>query len=209
MKLLVFGSTGGIGRQVVEQALAAGHTVTAVARNPAALTINHERLEIVKGDVLDLASIRSTAGGHDAVVSAIGTNTLKATTLYSVGMANILKSMQAGSVRRITAISAGALDTGPGTPLWQTILIKLVLQRIFRQPYADTRRMEDEIEASRFDWTLIRAPRLTNGPHTGRYRIGINRHMSQSKLSRADVADYVVNHLDDTASYKARIELSY
>src|SRR5690348_17007631 len=98
MKLLVFGANGGVGRQVVEQSLQAGNTVRAVVRNPTRLSLNHPNLEIVRGDVLNLASIEKYFAGQDAVVSAIGENTLKQTTLYSVGVANIIKGMKAAGV---------------------------------------------------------------------------------------------------------------
>ena len=101
MKLVVFGSTGGIGSKVVEQALAAGHEVTAVARQPSAITIRHERLKVIAGDVLDERSVRGPIVGQDVVVSALGARDLKPTSIYSEGVANIMQAMQAAQVRRI------------------------------------------------------------------------------------------------------------
>ena len=209
MKLLVFGANGGIGRQVVEQALAAGYSVRAVVRNPASLTLEHENLQIVRGDILDLSSITPYFVGVDAVISAIGANSLKPTTLYSAGMANIIKGMKAGGVNRVTCISAAPLEVGKELPFFEKVLMRLVLRPLLRTPYADNRRMEDELEASQLDWTVIRAPRLTKGAHTGRYKIGLNKHLSALGLSRADVADYILKYLGDRAAYRARVELAY
>lgn len=209
MKLLVFGANGGIGRQVVEQALAAGHSVRAVVRNPANLSLNHENLEIVRGDILNLSSIAPYFAGQDAVISAIGANSLKPTTLYSAGMANVIQGMKAAGIKRVTGISAAPLEVGKEIPFFEKVLMRLVLRPLLRNPYADNRRMEAELEASQLDWTVIRAPRLTNGAHTGRYKIGVNKHLSALGLSRADVADYIVKYLGDKAAYRARVELAY
>src|SRR5258708_28700509 len=101
MNLVVFGANGGIGKNSVEQALAAGHRVTAVVRRPASLTILHERLEIVKGDVFEPATFESSIAGADAVISALGAANLAPTTVNSTGIANIIKAMQAGKARRL------------------------------------------------------------------------------------------------------------
>lgn len=209
MKLLVCGANGGVGRQVVEQSLAAGHAVRAVVRNPAIFDLKHDNLEVVRGDVLDLASIQPYFAGEDAVISAIGANSLKPTTLYSAGVANIIKGMKGGGVERLTCISAAPLEVGKEIPFFEKILFRLLLRPIFRNPYADNRRMEDEVEASKLEWTIIRAPRMTNGPHTGRYKVALNKHLSAMGLSRADIADYIVKHLGDRAAYRARVELAY
>lgn len=71
-RILIIGSTGGTGRRLVEQALERGYTVTAMARNPAKLGIEHPKLSIVHGDVLDYESVAAAVKGHDAVVSALG-----------------------------------------------------------------------------------------------------------------------------------------
>jgi putative NADH-flavin reductase len=123
MKLVVFGPTGGIGAQVVEQALAAGHTVTAVARRPSAIALRHEHLEVVKGDVLEPQTICGAIAGKDAIVSAIGVHDRAPTTVYSEGVANTLQAMQSAHVRRLICISASGLDPGPfGSGYCQTIL---------------------------------------------------------------------------------------
>lgn len=209
MKLLVFGANGGIGCQVVEQALAGGHSVRAVVRNPASLSLEHESLEIVRGDILELSSIAPYFVGIDAVISSIGANSLKPTTLYSAGMANVIKGMKEAGVTRVTCISSAPLEVGKEIPFYERALMRLVLRPLLRNPYADHRRMEDELEASQLDWTIIRAPRLTNGAHTGRYKIGLNKHLSALGLSRADVADYIVKYLGDKAAYRSRVELAY
>jgi putative NADH-flavin reductase len=104
MKLIVFGATGGIGRQVVTQALDAGHQVTAVARQPTLMTIQHERLQVVRGDVLEPASFQQALTGQHAVVSALGILTKESTTFYSSSMSNIVEGMPAAKVRRLLSV---------------------------------------------------------------------------------------------------------
>src|SRR5260370_20828934 len=111
--LTVFGATGGTGARVVEAALAAGYEVTAVARRPEAVTIRHERLQIFRGDVLDLGSIEAAVSARDAIVSALGVGVSRGpTTVYSVGVGNIIEAMKSASVRRPICVSAAALADG-------------------------------------------------------------------------------------------------
>jgi putative NADH-flavin reductase len=207
MKVIVFGATGGVGQHVVEHALAAGHCVTAVARRPEAIATKHERLTTAHGDVLEPASIAGLVCGHDAVISALGAAGRGPTTVYSDGMASILAEMQAAGVSRLLCVSASGLDPGP---LWQRWLAKPLLWRVFKHSYTDLARMEAHIKASGMRWTIVRPPRFTDGPRTGRYFTAINRPLTHGwHISRADVADYIVTHLADPATYQAMVELAY
>ncbi len=207
MKLVVFGSTGGIGAQVVEQALAAGHEVSAVARRPAAITLRHERLEIVQGDVLDPQMVRQAVTGKDAVISAVGARNRAPTTVYSDGVANMIKVMQSTHVRRLFCVSASGLEPGP---LWQRLIAKPILWTILNEMYSDLVRMETVVKRSTVDWTILRPPQLTNGPHTGHYQVALNQHLRRCRvISRADVADYILRQLDRDESRCAVVELAY
>jgi putative NADH-flavin reductase len=207
MKLAVFGSTGGIGAQVVEQALAAGHTVTAVARHASAIELRHANLEIVDGDVLEPQTIREAITGKEAVVSAIGVRDRAPTTLYSEGVANIIRIMQSGHAQRLMCVSASGLEPGP---FWQRWIAKPILWAVFKEMYSDLVRMETVVERSHVNWTILRPPRLTNGPCTGKYQVGLNRHLSPGLIiSRSDLAEYIVSHLSDPATYCARVEVAY
>jgi putative NADH-flavin reductase len=207
MKLIVFGATGGIGSQVIPQALAAGHTVTAVARNPAAITTQHARLTVVQGDVLEPCTLDQPIAGQDTVISALGVRTRAPTTVYSEGVANIMRAMQTANVRRLLCVSATGLDPGPLLQRW---LAKPILWRIFKDMYTDLVRMEDEMKRSDLEWTIVRPPRLTDGPRTGQYHMAVNKHLTRGALiSRADVADYMLTHLDDRSCYRAQVEIAY
>ncbi|MEU8803751.1 SDR family oxidoreductase [Spirillospora sp. NPDC048819] len=209
MKLLVLGPTGKTGGHLLTQALDAGHDVTALARTPGKITISRPRLRVVQGDALDAASIEAAMPGHEAVLSALGVASRGPTTVYSQGVANIQAAMQATGVRRLICISSGGIEIGPQVPIAQRLVIRHIVQRVYRHPYADMRRMEDALQAGPLDWTVIRAPMLTDGPRTRDYRFSSDRPLpDQSKISRADLADFILTHLTDTATYRTRVDIS-
>src|SRR5262245_7712936 len=116
--ILVIGANGGIGRQSVELALKQGHHVTAVLRNPANLILTHPNLEIVKGDIMHPETLKRYLENKDAIISAIGKNSLKPTTLYSDGNRNLLNLMKEAGIRRVFFISAAGIDVSPGQSLF-------------------------------------------------------------------------------------------
>ncbi|HLZ22316.1 MAG TPA: SDR family oxidoreductase [Ktedonobacterales bacterium] len=211
MKLTIFGATGRTGSRLVDQALAAGHDVTVLARNPSRVTLQHERLRVLRGDVLDPVAVEKAVIGQDAVVSCIGSTTRETpVTLYSAGMRNILRAMRANGVQRLVCISANPLVVGDGDVLFDRLVLKPIVRAIFKAPYADLARMEEEVRDSDLEWTILRPPRLTDRPHTGHYRTAINRNLPRGRfISRADLADAILKRLDDPASRHAAVSVAY
>lgn len=209
-KIIVFGATGDTGKQVVEQALQTEHQVTVVVRNPGAFTIRHKSLDIVKGDVFQSQTFEDAIKGKDVVVSCLGVRKREPTTVYSKGVSNIIHAMQKENARRIICLSAGAVIVPPKSSFLMKLVTKNILQRLFKYMYADMRIMEKILRDTDLNWTVIRPPWLRDTKHTGKYRTAINEHLNNpSKISRADLADFIVNHLDDEKTFKARVELSY
>jgi len=214
LNILVIGANGGIGRQTVELALKAGHHVTALVRNSANLTLAHPNLEIVQGDIMHNESFEKYLEGKDAVISAIGVNGGlmgdKPTTLYSLGNANLLQAMKKTGTRRVYFISASAVEISPVLPLVARLAAKYILQKLLRNMYADLREMEELAKQSDADWTIIRPPRLTDKPATGRYRFSINSFLKNSlSISRADVAHFMIGNVMNDATYRAVVEIGY
>lgn len=206
MNIVVFGATGGTGREVVIQALAAGHHVTAVARNPAMLDIKHAQLEILQGDVLKPETVTHAVEGKDVVVSALGTTNTSVTRVYSAGLMNILLAMHAANVRRLICVSATGLSPGN---LIQKVIAKTILWTLFKEGYTDMLYMETIVRASDVDWTIVRPPRLTDKPRTGKYQVAVKKQLPNAWLiSRADLADYIVKHLNDPALTRAMVEVA-
>ena len=210
LNILVVGASGGIGKQAVELALEAGHHVTAMLRNPAKLAIRHANLQIVKGDVMYPETFEDV-DCKDAIISALGTNTIsKPTILYSEGNKNLLKAMKKKGVRRAFFISASALEISPVLPFYVRIAEKYIVQKILRHMYDDLRVMENLIKETDADWTIMRPPRLTDKPATGRYRFAINSFLKNClSISRADVAHFMINNITNETTYRTTIEIGY
>ncbi len=209
-KIIVFGATGGTGKLVVEQALKTGYHVTVVIRNPEAFIIQHENLEIIKGDVFQPWTFENAINDKDVVVSCLGIQKREPTTVYSEGVGNIIHAMQNENVNRIICLSAAAVIIPPKSSFIMKFVTKNILQRIFKYSYTDMLIMEKMLHETNLNWTVIRPPWLRDTGHTGKYRISINEPLrNPSKISRADLADYIVKHLTDEKTFKAMIEISY
>jgi putative NADH-flavin reductase len=165
MKLLIFGSTGGTGRELLKQALEQGHSVTACARNPAKIVdIKHATLQVVRGDVLDPAVVESAVEGQEAVLSTIGAGAER-TILREDGTRNIVEAMKKTGVQRLICQSSlGVGDSRANLPFFtKYIIVSLFL----RHAFADHERQEAVVKQSSLDWTIVRPPHLTDGPRTG------------------------------------------
>src|SRR5271167_4478752 len=198
MRVVIFGSTGGTGQQLVEQALERGHLVTAFVRNPAKLTITHKDLTIAKGDVLDYAAVEAAVRGQDAVLSALGARTLAKTTMLSEGTKHILGAMEKLGVRRF--VSESSLGVGDSYGQLNFLFTYVVLPLLLRRAFADKEVQEQAIRSSGgVDWVIVRPAMLTNGPRTGKYRTGfaVRDRSITGKISRADVADFMLNQMSD------------
>ncbi|MCX4982162.1 NAD(P)-dependent oxidoreductase [Streptomyces sp. NBC_00572] len=216
MRLLLFGVTGGTGAQLLNQALGAGHRVTAVARDPARVPVTDPkaRLTVLPGDALAPEAWRQAVPGHDAVLSCLGSTDRKhPTTVYSQGTRNIVEAMSASGVGRLLCLSSAGLEITAGVPLPQRLVTRYVVQRLYRHGYADMARMESFMAseaAGDTAWTVVRPPMLTDGPLTRRYRTAENGHLDRPKsLSRADLAHYLLTHVADRDTHRAVVEVAY
>ena len=202
MKLFVLGATGPTGLQIVQQALAQGHQVTAFVRDPARLPFTDKNLRVVTGSLPgDARALADALRGHDAVISSLGLhNALKARRFSENNMRVLVPAMQQQGVRRLIIVSAnGVGDTHKDSPLLPRIMYRLLLTDIF----ADKKAGEDIVRASGLDWTIAYPTLLTDGPRTGNYRAAERLALKGfPKISRADVADFVLRQLNDSAFLK-------
>jgi putative NADH-flavin reductase len=204
MRVLIVGATGGTGRQLVAQALERGHHVTALARNPAGLEIQHPRLRIVRGNVLDAASLDEAMRGQEAVVSALGHKQLfRPTRILSEGTRNLLAAMEAAGVNRFVCETALGIGQSAGRMgvYYTLFVVPLILPFYFW----DKARQERVIAQSRVNWIIVRPGALTNGPHRGKYRrgAGIGSLLWTVRISRADVAEFMLNQLTEDTYLRA------
>ncbi|MET9960782.1 NAD(P)H-binding protein [Streptomyces sp. NPDC006326] len=207
MELTVFGASGGVGREVVRQALDAGHEVTAVVRDPARLGVAaHDRLRVaVVADLTDEDALLPVLSGRSAVISALGAPSNKQARLAPVtgpAVRAIVSAMDRAGVSRLAAVSAAPVGPDVADDGWFSRKVFLpLLRRALRDLYADLAVMEAAIRASGTQWTVIRPPRLLNRPGTGRYRRVVGANVPGGRvIARADVADALLKSLTDPST---------
>lgn len=208
MKLIIFGSTGTIGRQLVLQALQSGHSVTAFARSKAKLAdIQHPQLRVHEGNVLEFSSVLAAVKGHDVVFCALGAG--RKGTVRSEGTRNIIKAMQtAGMSRLICQTTLGAGESkGNLNFFWKHVMFGWFL----KEAYKDHELQEKYIRESSLDWTIVRPAAFTDGKVTGKYKHGFapNDKDITLKISRPDVAFFMLMQLSTTDYIKKAPALSY
>ena len=207
MRVVVIGASGGTGRQLVEQALARGHDVTAFVRKPARLPVRHESLRIVVGDVLDAASVAQAIQGADAVVCALGHKRWYPNRILSAGTKNIVDAMKANGVKRLVAeTSLGVGDSFGRLGLYYTLFVVPFILPFY---YFDKHRQESAIRNSGLDWIIVRPGVLTNHRARGTYRHGsrVGSWVLTLRISRADVAHFMLDQLTDDSHLRTAVGL--
>jgi putative NADH-flavin reductase len=208
MKLTIIAATGGVGRELLEQAVAAGHDVTAVARNPGKLS---RQVRALTADLAapDPAALESAVAGADAVLSGLGPHSNSDAGIASAGTPAVVAAMKAAGVRRIVAVSAAPVSTvptpsrpsppkhDPGDGFFMRHLLSHIANARLGKVFADLAQMEDILAESGLDWTVIRPPQLTGKPLTGTYRTAYGQNLKGGlSVSRADVAHLMLRVLN-------------
>ncbi len=210
MNLTVFGATGGVGGEIVRQALSSGHRVTAVVRDPARLGVTGEGLEVVRADLADPEALRPAVTGRDAVLSGLGARSRKDAGVTARLTRTVLRAMEAGGVRRLVVVSAAPLATPPHNDPPLDRAVRAVVRAALKDVYADLAEMEAELVRSATDWTSLRPPRLTDGPLTGSYRRVVGGIPRKGRfLARADVAHAMLSAVADPGTVKQTVGVAY
>ncbi len=208
MKLVVLGATGGTGIEIVRQATERGHSVTAFVRSRDRLKPFVDRIAIEQGDLLNSAQLERVIQGHDAVLSGFGPRLPISEAdehllqRFAIALAS---AMLRARVRRVVVESSAFLFKDAIVP--PTYLVgRLFFAGIVR----DASAMEQVFRESGVDWTIVRPPRLTDKPHTGKYRVR-EGHLPRFgfSISRADVADCMIKAVEDPASVRKVLGASY
>jgi uncharacterized protein YbjT (DUF2867 family) len=194
-KVLVVGATGRTGQELVQQAVAAGHEVTALCRDPSKLSAP-AGVRAAQGDVKDAASLGSAVSGQDAVLYAVGSNKSSPPGIRAEGVRNVIAAMKEQGVRRLIVLSAfGAGDSkGEGGFVYSKIIAKLFIKDVL----ADQDAMEAEVVKSGLDYTLVRPTRLTKKPAAGKWSVIFEGGKASSTISRADTAAFMLQQLGDS-----------
>jgi putative NADH-flavin reductase len=207
MKLIIFGSTGTLGKHLVKQALDQGHAVTAFSRRPELLDMDHDHLTLAAGDVFDPERVAEAVRGQDAVMCALGAG--RKGKVRSTGTANILAAMERHGIRRLACLST--LGVGASLQNLNFFWRYLIFGLLIREAFADHVAQEAVIEQSNLDWIIVRPAAFTDGPPTGLYRHGFGpgEKALKLKISRADVAGFMLRQLADDTYLRRAPGLSY
>jgi uncharacterized protein YbjT (DUF2867 family) len=203
-RVLIVGATGGTGRELVGQALERGLTVAALVRNPSKLQIDHPRLTVVQGDVLDAAALEAAMHGQEAVLCALGHKQyFRPTRILSQGTGNIVRAMETHGARRLVCETSLGIGGSAGRMglYYSLFVIPLILPFYFW----DKTRQERVIADSKVDWVIVRPAALTNGARRGRVRHGsrVGSLVWTLRVSRADVAAFMLDQLASNTYLRA------
>ena len=209
MKFTIIGASHGIGRELLKLALSQGHEVTVLARQPEKINESAPNLKVIKGDILDLNSVKESIDSRDAICVCIGIPpTFKSVDVFSKGTQNVLNAIGENSSQRLVVVTGiGAGDSkGHGGFLYDKIVNPLLLKTI----YADKDLSESLLKSSKVDWMIVRPGFLTNGPRTGQYRVVDDlTGIKAGKISRADVADFILRQLQEPTHFSKTPLITY
>jgi putative NADH-flavin reductase len=217
MNISIFGASGATGTLLTQRCLAAGHQVTALLRTPETFPL-HDRIHVIQGSPFDLPAVSQTIKGADAILSALGANSLKKEDVLERAIPQIIAAMQETAaqpkpVRRIIVLgSAGALPTSlDKQPSWRRWFVQNIVYNTFlKWPVASQISQWQNLSHSDLDWTMVMPPMLTNARPRGLYRIdGDALPRNGSSISREDVADFMMQQIDSSRWIKKGVYISY
>lgn len=197
MKIIIFGASGGLGLKVMESALDLGHFITAFVRSPEKVKIRHPNLTVFQGDVMDSAAVAKAIEGLDAVISTLGPSRPPIPHMMELAAKNILAGMREHGVQRLISTTGAGVRQPEDQPKFVDKFFGVLLNLLAKEVVADSAENVKVIQASDLDWTVVRFPRLTDGEHMGKYRVGYVGRDSSTQFSRADAADFILKELSE------------
>ena len=199
MNITIFGASGKTGIPLTEQALAAGHTVTAFVRDPKKLPIEHANLRIVQGDAADAAAVARAIAGADVVISALGPTPTAPKGIHTTATRNIVAAMQQHGVRRLVSLTGAGVAAPEDRPKLINHVIKFALKTLAGDVLKDGEGHAQVIQSSNLDWVIVRGPRLQDGPHTGNIKVGWVGVGTGTTINRPDLAEFMLRQASDDA----------
>jgi putative NADH-flavin reductase len=217
MNIAIFGASGATGTLLTKHSLAAGYQVTSLLRSPEKFSLR-DRVHIVQGSPFDLAAVRRTIADADVVLSALGANSLKKEDVLERAIPQIVAAMEQTAseprpIRRIIVLgSAGALPTSlDKQPAWRRWIVQNIVYNTFlKWPVASQISQWNNLSRSNLDWTMVMPPMLTDGAAHGAYRVdGDALPRNGSRISREDVAAFMMQQIDDPQWLRKGVYLSW
>jgi len=208
-KIVVFGASGQTGSLIVQQALEAGHQVTATMRRPQTWTLQHPQLTVLQSDMYDLPSVERALVGQEVVISAVASPTNRQPTeIQAYTTRTLLNMMAALGLKRFLGITSGGTNPehDPNLPF----MFQYVFKPLFHNIYDDQKKAEEILAASQADWTLARPAQLTDEPCTGQYRLANAYSLTNGRsIARADVADFLVKQIESSTYNRQAVAIAY
>jgi uncharacterized protein YbjT (DUF2867 family) len=185
MNLVVLGATGGTGRLVVEQALAAGHTVTALVRSPEKLAVRNPNLHVVAGQATDPSAVARALDRADALISTLGGGG----SVISDSAQAIVEAAPEAGVSRVVLLSSFLVERDRFNPVTR-LLTGIAMGSMIKDKSAG----EKALRESNLDWTIVYASSLTDGPGRGQVAVltETGRWALSQRIARADVAAWLL-----------------
>jgi putative NADH-flavin reductase len=208
MNVTVIAATGRTGRRLVRQALERGHEVTAFARHPGKLEIEHERLRVVEGDVQSPADVEKAVQGQDAVVSGLGPTPSSADDVMSTGARHIVEVMEELGVDRLVWLTGAGIQVEGDEKSLLRDAIQGMIKLFSPGVLEDSARAFEVIQESDLDWTVVRVPRLKEGSGEGGYRATF-KPPGPRAIARGDVAAFMLEQLEDEEYVRRAPMLTY
>lgn len=211
LRVAVFGASGNIGRQVVEQLLTAGHSVTAYVRNPSKLTVTHPKLTVVAGELGDAVGVARAVEGADAVISALGPSLKRGATGTPVadGTRTIVKAMEATGVRRFVGLATPSVADERDRPTLKAKILPVMARLMFPNALTELVGMTEAVRTSDLEWTIGRITSPNDRASKGTIRAGfLGGDKVGSAMTRADIATFLVSQLTDDTYIRAMPAIS-
>lgn len=197
MKIAIFGGTGRSGKHLVEKALQQGYQVSMLARTPAKMGITNDNLTIISGDIKDAAAVEKTLAGTQAVLSTLGPTSNEPRFEVSQGMSNILAGMKKDGIKRLIITAGAGVGDPKDEPKLFNHVMNFLLKLMAKNVLADMSRVVEMVRSSDMDWTVVRLPMLTDDPQTGDVKVGYVGKGMGARITRADIADFLITQIND------------
>ena len=207
--IALLGGSGKTGQEFLKQALDKGYTIKVLARTPAKIPQQSDKLEVMQGDALNFEDVKKLVEDSDLVVSLFGHVKGSPKWLQTEGTKNIVEAMKLHAVDRVISLSGGGLRYEKDQPKLIDWIIKGALKLFAGQLLKDAERHAEVLKESDLDWTIVRGPVLTEGEQKGEYRVGWVGVNAGSKISRKDLADFIVGEIEDKQFIRQMPFISY
>jgi putative NADH-flavin reductase len=217
MNIAIFGASGATGTLLTQRCLAAGHDVRALLRSPERFPLR-DQVQVIQGSPFEISSVRQTIAGADVVLSTLGAKSLRKEEVLERAVPQIIAAMQetvsqAKPVRRIIVLgSAGALSSSlDKQAAWRRWMVQNIVYNTFlKWPVASQISQWNDLSHSNLEWTMVMPPMLTNASARGAYRIdGEALPRNGSRISRADVADFMMQQIDNPQWIRTGVYISW